>query len=356
MPEGFSQDVDVTATLQSALDGGTPGADGQIAVRVTLRARVAGTLSLGLTAPVSFLRTHTVAFGGTGTATRAFAEEGEQVVPLPLPDDAPGWIVHRVLATVTATDDAPERVLPPVGPAPSGEAELVLDPDRRILVHVPAARFARFEQLVGVRVAVTPEAGGVELAGALLADAERAHPDDPPLPGDPLPKGSFTPLTLDEAGEPAFVTLALPQPLKLVAGADLWFSLAATRGQAVVGLAAAGEADPATLRRVMPNGVVRELSTAGGVPTGLLQLRVVGIAPELAPVDVIDVDLAGGGTVREPVADPALAAGGLVSLRVDPPVQRPGLALQLTATTATTATIGPVVVVYAESPSTGGSP
>jgi hypothetical protein len=207
-----------------------------------------------------------------------------------------------------------------------------------------------------VRISVQPLAGGVELSGAMLADAERAHEDDPPLPGEPLPKGTFTPVTLDAADEPAFVTLALPQPLKLVAGADLWFSLAATRGSAVVGLAAPGDpAAPATLRRVMPNGAVRELSSAGGVSTDVLRLRVIGLAPPLAPIDLVEVELAGGGTVREPVADPALAASGLVSLALSPPAPRPGLALQLTATAATTVTIGPVVVAYVE-PSTGGSP
>jgi hypothetical protein len=354
VPEGFSEDVDVTAALQAALDAGTPGADGLIHVPVTLRARVPGTLELSLAEPVSYLRTHTVAFGAP--AMRTFGEEGELIVPLPLPDDAAGWIVHRVLVTVTATDDDPQRVLPPVGPVPSALAELVLDPDRRIVVHVPAGRFARFEQLLGVRISVQPLAGGVELSGAMLADAERAHEDDPPLPGEPLPKGTFTPVTLDAADEPAFVTLALPQPLKLVAGADLWFSLAATRGSAVVGLAAPGDpAAPATLRRVMPNGAVRELSSAGGVSTDVLRLRVIGLAPPLAPIDLVEVELAGGGTVREPVADPALAASGLVSLALSPPAPRPGLALQLTATAATTVTIGPVVVAYVE-PSTGGSP
>ena len=55
------------------------------------------------------------------------------------------------------------------------------------------------------------------------------------------------------------------------------------------------------------------------------------------------------------MTDAALAATGLVSLALDPPAPRPGLALRLTATAATTVTVGPVVVAYTE-PSTGGSP
>jgi hypothetical protein len=354
-PEGFSEDVDVTATLQAALTSIAPDADGNVHVPVVLRARVPGTLALGLAQPVSYLRTHTVAFPGGATASRTFAEEGVLDVELPLPADAAGWIVHRVLATVIATDDTTRRVLPPVGPDASAQAELVLDPDRRLVVRVPAERFAPFELLEGVRVRVQPQAGGVELSGALLADAERAHETDPPLPGDPVTRGTFTPVTLDEAdGEPAFVTLELPQPLKLAGGTALWFSLAATRGKAVVGLAAAGEAAPAELRRVMPNGAIRELSAPTGVDTGRLQLRVAGVAPEVAPIDIVQVDLTGGPTAHEPVADAELAAAGLVSLAVDPPAPRPGLALRLTATAATTVTVGPVVVAYTEPP--GGSP
>src|SRR5262245_49879555 len=117
VPAGFSDDVDVTATLQSALSTIAPDTDGNVHVPVVLRARVPGTLELTLAEPVSYLRTHTVAFPGGATANRSFAEEGELEVELPLPAEAAGWLVHRVLATVTASDDDPRRVLPPVGPA-----------------------------------------------------------------------------------------------------------------------------------------------------------------------------------------------------------------------------------------------
>jgi hypothetical protein len=358
VPEGFSQDVDVTTALQAAVDGGTPDAGGMIAVPVLLRARIPGALTLGLAEPLGYLRTYAVQF--PGPANRTFAEEGRLAVELPLPADASGWIVHRVLATVTATADDPQRVQPPVGPDPTAAAELVLDPDRRIVVHVPPASLDVFERLVGVRVSVMPLAGGVELSGALFEDGETSNPSEP-VPGGPVPKGTFTPVTLDEASEPAFVTLALPQPLKLASGTPLWFSLAATRGSAVVGLAAPAQPTPEDelavspeLRRVMPNGAIRTLSTAGDVRTDVLQLRLVGIPPELAPIDVIEVELAGGGATREAVTDSALAASGLVPLALTPPAARPGLALQLTATAATTVTIGPVAVVYA-GPSTGGS-
>lgn len=346
VPQGFSEQVDVTAALQAALDGATPGADGDVTVPVVLRARVPGTLGLELAQPIGFLRTHAVAFPSGETTTRSLDSEGVLEVALPLPDDASDWIVHRVIATVVATDDDPKRVQPPVGPEVTTDAALVLDPDRRLLVRVPAERLGPFEQLAGVRVSATPDDGGVELSGALLADAGGA-------PGDPVPKGTFTPLALDAADAPAFVTLPLPQPLKVGAEAPLWFSLAATRGSAAVELAEpGGETADATLRRVMPNGVVRPLSSPVGVRTDVLRLRLVGIPPELAPIDIASTDLVGGDVVPEAV-DPALAATGLVSLALGTPAARGGLALAITATAATALTIGPVVVAYTD-PASGG--
>ena len=102
----------------------------------------------------------------------------------------------------------------------------------------------------------------------------------------------------------------------------------------------------------MPNGAVRPMSSPVGVRTDVLRLRLVGIPPEVAPIDVVSVDLAGGGIVHEEV-DPALAAAGLRSLALAAPAARPGLALQLTVTAPTALTIGPVVVAYTD-PASGG--
>jgi hypothetical protein len=345
VPQDFSELVDVTPALQTALDGATPGADGNVTVPIVLRARVPGTLGLGLAEPIGYLRTHAVSFPGD-TTTRTLESEGQVEIALPLPDDAEDWIVHRVIATVVATDDAPQRVLPPVGPDVTPEAALVLDPDRRLLVRVPAERLAPFERLAGVRVSATPDEGGVELSGALLADAGGE-------PGAPLPKGTFTPVTLDAAAAPSFVTLPLPQPLKVSAEAPLWFSLAVTRGSAAIELAVpGGDTVDAGLRRVMPNGVVRPLSSPVGVRTDVLRLRLVGIPPELAPIDVVTTGLTGDNAVHEEV-DPSLEATGLVSLALETPTARPGLAVVITATAPTEVVLGPVVVAYTD-PASGG--
>jgi hypothetical protein len=346
VPQDFGEDVDVTAALQTAVAAGAVSDDGTVAVPVVLRARVAGTLGLQLARPVGFLRIHTVAFPGP-TTTRLFDAEGRMVLTLPLPAEAQAWTVHRVIATIVATDDDPRRVQPPVGPDTTADAELTLDADRRLVVRVPAARLAPFEQLAGVRVSAQPGDAGIELAGALLTDAAG-------VPGEPVPKGTFTPVALEAAVAPRFVTLPLPHPVRADAGAPLWFSLAATRGSAVVELAAGEDAGhDATLWRVMPNGVVRPMSSPAGVRTDVLRLRLVGLPPVLAPIDVVTVDLAGGDVVREPV-EPALEATGLVSLALGTPATRPRLALELTTTAATSVTVGPVVVAYSD-PVTGGS-
>ena len=163
------------------------------------------------------------------------------MVALPLPAGSEQWIVSRVLATVVASDDDPQRRLPPVGPSVTADAELMLNPDRRLVVRVPAQRLAPFELLAGVRVSVRAVAGGVELAGALLEDDDGA-------PGEPVPKGTFTSVTLDAAEAPSFVTLPLPQPVVVSADAPLWFTLAATRGSAMVELGDPGDATRTTPR------------------------------------------------------------------------------------------------------------
>jgi hypothetical protein len=138
-----------------------------------------------------------------------------------------------------------------------------------------------------------------------------------------------------------------------------WISLSVTRGEAVVALAppAALAGDDALLRRIAPNGVARIPSSAvlerpseatAPVPirTDLLALRVIGEAPDEAPIDLLAVELGDGG-------EPTEVTPGTISLALDPPATRPALSIELTATAATTVTVGPVVVAYTDP---GGPP
>lgn len=347
-PPGFTQDVDVTAAVQAAVDaGGTADTGGNLHVPLVLSARVPGSIGVELPEQPRFLRTLTVDFPGSTTAAR-FAEEGQADVELPLPAGSDSWTVQRVIATVAAEDPGPVRIVPPVGPAASEAAEILLDADRRLTALVPPSARRRMDQVSGVRIRLTPETGGIEVGGALLSGDETA-------PGDPLPDVVFTPLDVPAAMVPTWVTLALPRPVPVAVDKAVWVSLSVARGRAVLELAAAEGMptdDQATIRRIAPNGIAHPPSTAVlaredgaaavAVRTDVLSLRVVGEPRAATPIDVVDVDLAGGGTVRDP------SPPGVVTLSLDPPGPRDPLQLRLTATAATTVTVGPVVVAYTE--------
>ena len=378
VPPGFVETVDVTAPVQAVLDSGGPlGEDGNVAVRVALSARVPGELGLELPSPPRFLRTATIDFPGP-TTMAGFAEEGltELVVPfspvgalpgptsldsalpeVPGPGLSPGPVlptrtIHRVVATVAAEDPGPLRVLPNVGPAVSTEADMVLNPDRRLVARLPRGPLTRFDHIAGVRLLIGPGAGGIEVGGALLGGTELE-------PGEPLPDGGLVPVSLD-AAPTGWVTLALPRPVRLSAlladrGA-VWLSVAVTRGTAQLALAdpdATPASELSVLRRVAPNGLTRTPSsvlrerTAPGEPplairTDALALRVVGAAPVEAPVPLVELDVPGGPTIREAGLD-----GSLV-ISLDPVGPRVPLRLALSTTAATTVRVGPVVVAYTD--------
>jgi hypothetical protein len=358
VPEGFTEDVDITAAVQAQVDATTDDdAEGNASVSVTLTARVPGSLSLTLPEELRFLRTHPVSFPGA-TTTIVFDEEGIVDVPLPLPDPSAGstgLTIHRVVATALPTDPGPERVLPPDRPVVSTEAELVLDPARRLVVRLPRGPLGSFERLVGVRLLMAPQADGIEVGGGLLTGTANE-------PRSPVPDAAFTPVSLPP-GPQAWVTMRLPQPVvvgKLLPPAPddhLWVSIGVPRGSALLALAdPAGTAsdDRALLRRVGANGLTRPLSTAhhqrttsGEIPDPVaadtIALRVVGIPPAAAPVPVVTIDAVGGGTTTQP------GLAGSLAITLTPAQVRSPLQLRLTATAATSVTVGPVVVAYTDS-------
>jgi hypothetical protein len=352
-PAGFSEDVDVTAAVQTAVAGGTAGGDGNVHVGVALHARVPGALGLSIVGDIRFLRTVAVDFPGPTTAAR-FAEEGAQDVVVPLPAGSETWTIHRVVAALAAEDPGPQRVLPPVGPASSTQAELVLDPDRRLVARLPSGPLGRFASIAGVRLSLIVDQGGIEVGGALLAGSV----DEP---GEAIPDATFTPVAATATTSPTWVTIALPQPIEPPPDTTaLWASFAVSRGKATLGLADAA-AVPAgeftRLKRIAPNGIAHPPSSAvlrrddpalSAIPVGTdaLALRLVGIAPDTAPVAVADVDVAGGPTVR------AAAGPGSVAISPTPAGPRVPLKLTVTTTAATTVTIGPVVVAYTEAGAT----
>ena len=359
VPAGFTNDVDITAAAQAAVDAATVGdQDGNVVVLVALTARVPGDLDLSLPEEPRFLRTHVVAFPGQ-TVPVPFVEEGVTDVALPLPSDAATWTIHRVVATAVPRDPGSHRVLPPDGPPISSEADLLLDPDRRLVARLPRSALIRFERLVGIRLLLAPEAGGIEIGGSLFTGTTE-------LPGEAVANASLTPVAIP-AGTPAWASLLLAQPVDLGKSAKpspddhFWITIAVTRGSARLALAdsdAMVDDSRAVLRRIAPNGLAKPLSVAyrprahpadAPVPVSgdTAALRMIGIAPAAAPVDVVTMDVpAADGSVAGTLRAPG--SGGTVVITLDPVGPRDPLTLRLTATAATAVTLGPVVVAYTE--------
>ena len=345
-PAGFTETVDITTAVQAAVDAGTPLDDaGNVSVRLVLKARVPGDIGLAI-GETRYLRTHTVDFPGPTTTVR-FDEEGRQLAPLPLPTGHETWLVHQVLATVAAEDTGPRRVLRPIGPTPSSTAELMLDADRRLCVRLPDAALDRLRLLHGIRLLLTPGPTGIELGGSLLGGTATE-------PGEPVPDVVLGPVSVAPASEPAWASLLFGQPVAPLVGETTWIALSVVRGEAIVALAqpAALATEDALLRRIAPNGVAQVPSTAvlerlsisdPAVPvrTDLLAVRVVGEAPDDAPIALVETDLEGGAVV-------GIVSAATISLALEPPQPRDPLSIQLTATGPTNVTVGPVVVAYSD--------
>lgn len=366
VPAGFTQDVDLTTATQAAVDAATVAdANGDVAVPLALTARVPGDLRLTIPSAPGFLRTHLVDFPGP-TVPVPFGEEGIADVAIPLPADAVDWVVHRVVVTAVPRDPGPQRVLPPAGPPITAEAELLLDADRRLVVRLPRSALGRFERLAGIRLLIAPQAGGIEIGGSLLTGTGA-------LPGAAVPDATLTPVAVP-AGPPAWTSVLWAQPVELGKAAKpapddaFWVAISVSRGSARLGLAdgpAMPEPDRAVLRRVAPNGLVKPLSAAyrpranpgdAAVPVAgdTLALRLVGVAPPAAPIELVAPDVAPAGSgppAGSTVRTPGLAGSSVLSL--DPVGPRSPLLVRLTATAATTVTLGPVIVAYTEAGAAG---
>lgn len=348
VPSDFTEDVDITAAVQSAVSAGVSP------VPIVMTARVPGHLELEPLGDVQFLRTHTVAFAQGDTIVVEALEEGVHDVLLPLPVESSAWRIHSVISTITAEDRGPERVDPPIGPAALAGAELSLDPDRRIVVRLPSAVLAKFEQLVAVRVRLLTAASGIGVVGGVLGGT-------PFMPGAPLPGGEVVEVAVEPSATAEWVTLRCAKPVALPSEDTLWLSIAATRGRAILGLSDVADAADlddgaegsiALLRRIAPNGVAKPLSHPTGLRTDALALRLVGTAPAGLPLDLMSVGLAASapdGQVVDVVSTAAPSDDrGRFERAIVTPAAMTGTRLRITVTAPTRLTIGPVVVAYEE--------
>lgn len=359
---GFAQEVDITSQVQEAVAAGTSP------VPVVLTSRVPGHLELSPVGEVQFLSTHVVQFGQGDTTSVDASAEGIVDVPLPLPPSGASWSIHRLVSTVIAEDRGPERVLPAVGPGTPDKVELTLDADRRLAVRIPTPMLAPFDSLSAVRILLTVGTAGIGVVGGLRGG-------DTTMPGDNLPGGAITEVTIPLSDAPTWVTLPFAKPIAVTTSQTLWLSLSATHGRAVLGLR---EVDPviatgpdgspltddergiATIRRIAPNGVAKPMSSPVGLRTDALALRLVGEAPDGRPIDVVTVELAGldtGAAAEEAGVETTDAIESVAEtsdgpdryvLSLPQPAPVPGLVLRSTVTAATRLTVGPVIIAYEE--------
>jgi hypothetical protein len=267
-------DVDLTAVLRAAVG------EADRVVTVALQADQPGVLSVTVTAPL--LLTHEVALAPAPLVVEA-REEGDHPLTLTLPAPATGWQMHHVVCLIDA-EPGDERVLPEVGPPPSANYALTVVPGQPLVVRLADAPRRRLEHLTGVRVALLAGSDGAEVAGVLLAG------DGLGGPGAPLDGGALSPSTLPPSlggATAGWVTLALPRPLPVPGPTEeLWLSLQVARGlvQATVAAPSESAADDAALYRQTPTGAVVPLSHIRALPPPLASVRLVGRAPEQAPL------------------------------------------------------------------------
>jgi hypothetical protein len=295
VPNPFSlNDIDITAAVAAAAASGS--------AVVTLRAAAPAALTLTLKPkPPKLLWRYVVAF--PEGATRTVDAPSEGVYPLSLPVStqavasaqapAPGtWLVKGIALDVSAKIPT-VRVEPPDGPALSGDAVVVLDPNHALVARLPPSSTGSFASVTGVRLLVSAGTDGAELAGTLRANTKVNEKD---TPGDPLPKGALGPATLAASTAPAWIDLALTTPHQLAADEVVWVELEVGRGSLVWTLAALSstDADNAELRRRTSSGKFVSLTTLVGITDYVGALRVVGEQKANDPLAAVRVAPAGG--------------------------------------------------------------
>jgi len=287
-----------------------------VSLTVSLRATTPGALTL--TPHVTALRVYPVTFVPEGPS-RSLELPEENLVSIDVtPPQA--TTVHEVALTLRG-QFGPQRVVPPVGPVLTAAARLVLTGGRTVLVGLPRALIAPLASLSGVRLRLqvpknadgTPGTGG-QVTGRLLAAAA------PGRPGDPLPGGDLTPLSVT-AEAAAWYTLAFTKPVKVPAptppaappaggagvqddGVGAWLELQPSYGEIECLLTSAPTSDPATpgapLRRRLAGGATTALTTISALGDLYGAVRVVGLPDRDATLPAV--------TLRVPGSADALGA------------------------------------------------
>jgi hypothetical protein len=358
-PDGvtFSATVDVTAAVAAAAGGGP--------VTLTLTSAVPGRLEL--TGAVERLLVEDLRFPEGEQRPLSFSAEGVASLDLPV-DPIAGAQVALVRVSLRGATTGPTRVIPPVGPEPSNEAFVVLDPERGVLVELPAGRLSSLSALEGIRLPLIAGSSGAEIRGILRRAGERGEPGEAlpdgqlgPAKVAPGPLGPLPPpppaasLPRPVGPPPNWVTLSLARPHALEPGAVRWVELFASRGSAAWPLAGPPGEPPrpefeAIVRRTTADGGHRPLSQLRDVATAAGVLRLVGSAPPDRPIPILDVGVPGAvqpvvrslASLRETVTVELVLPAPLPAFDAD----RLPLALSFTAFAPIDLVVGPISVGY----------
>lgn len=237
--------VDLTAALATLT--GDPGDAATRTFTLLLRSRIPGLLELHeLSRSLGYV--YATDLGPNGQRTLEFAAEGFVDVPLHLPADA--LLVEEVSVVLAIQAKLPqERRLPPVGPARSTRAELLLDASR-----AAAARLVLpvgVERIRSVRLPLVAGDAGAEVRVLL-----REHDERTEGPGEAVDAAISDPVVLPAAsGDDAFVELSFPAAVEVDATQPPWVVVLVVRGEVVWSVADGAVASAASdLRRGSPEG------------------------------------------------------------------------------------------------------
>jgi hypothetical protein len=283
---GYQTVVDVTAAVQQALNEGAEG------VSVLLTALQPGVLEL-TQHTLEVVNAHSVLYPQGPIKTLVAQSEGRQQWVLPLPDEATQWRLKQIRLRLQGQPPA-VRVLPPDGPLPLSDTELVLDPRHSAAVSLPQATLSGLKRLSGLRLPVAAGAGGAELT-AILYSADDGRP------GKALDPGRLGPVTVPEGDTPQWFSLSLDRPLDLSVSAELWAVLHVTRGRLLWPLAVSAANPGAAVLHGLPEGPFRTLPEVPEVAAEgfAAVLRLVGEPPEDSPLPALSLGF-GDATISIP--------------------------------------------------------
>lgn len=274
---------------------GDPTATSDVTFELVLSSRVPGLLDLKVqTREIDVVRRLT--FDGDTVRELTFDTEGALDVPILLPPPPAGAprIFRSVRFTAVGKPDI-VRVLPPVGPAPGTQVDLVLDSGRAALVRLLPAH--PLQDLTGIRLPLRPGSAGAEARVVLWNNREPAPPQSgTPNPIEPVspfgPEGTSDPVTLPPGDTETWVTFPFKKPVKIAPDNLPWAALVVSRGEVSWTLGESSIPEhhhAATLRLGPPAGPWKRLPPPFFAPGSPLQqvigrCRAAGTAPKEKPV------------------------------------------------------------------------